>query len=130
MNLERLKAKAQKIATDLSSPPNLTMTFKSLTGTGGASTTYTFEAIAQPISQDGAYLYGSNIKEWKIKGRLVNPKTFPKAIKHQSKATATLDGKPGELTLYLPPQNPYLSKVEEGQRVNALGDRFEALFVS
>lgn len=121
MNLEKLKAKAQKIAAALSSPPNMSMTFKSLTGPGGVTTNYSFEAIVRAKDQEDTYLQGSDAKAWRIEGRLVSPRTFPAAIKHLSKAeAATLDGKKGSFTLHLKPQNPWL----EG----SLGDRFEGIF--
>ena len=83
----------------------------------------TLEAIVhedRDRNQD-EYFAGKDQKIQLVRGRLVNPKTFPPEITHLQEGYATIDGRTGKFILELYSQNPYVG--------NVLGTKFNGKFI-
>ncbi len=108
---------------------NATLLFKVSTGVTGLdedgnsivqTEKITFEAIIHPLKTEDGYFEGGDRKSLKVRGRLVDPLSFPNTIKHLQTGRATINGRSGDFTLYLMTQNPYTQ--------SNLGDEFEGIF--
>ena len=89
----------------------------------GKGAEISLEAIAHSDSDrnEDEYFAGKDQKIQLVRGRLVNPKTFPPEITHLQEGYATIDGKTGKFILELYSQNPYVGDI--------LGTKFNGKFI-
>lgn len=100
---------------------NATLTFQVETGmtvdpeTGNLSaltSPITVDAIlhfTNPIAVNDLFQLGADLPGMRLRGRIIDPKTLPDGIGHLSQGIAEfINGRRGNITLYLPPTNPYV----------------------